>query len=88
MNNPKLVYPDGARGALSNIAHGVGKWSSVIDLVDAVEDSNTAKELLINLKKLSLVGMNSLTIHRETDSYVRIKGTDMLGNVKYLIAYK
>ena len=73
--------------AVSNMACGTG-YADPIDVYDAVEDSNTAQELLNNLKRLKLLAWYNLTIDRETDTYVRIKGVDTLGNVHYLKATK
>ena len=90
-NSIKLFYANGTRGALSNICHGNGivkAYASVMDLRDAVEDSNNSEELLKNLKKLRLVGMGNLVIDRDNSNYTRVKGADALGNVHYLIAEK
>lgn len=72
-----LLYPNGGCGALSNICHGNGfnGYATVMDLRDAVEDSKTAEQLLHNLRKLCLIGIeNNMTIDRNTSSYTRIKG--------------
>lgn len=90
-NSVELKYVNGASGALSNICHGNGivkTYSSVMDLLDAVEDSKSPVELLQNLQKLKLVGIYNLSIDRDTTTYTRIKGSDTLGNVKYLIVKK
>lgn len=86
INSIDLVYPNGQRGALSNICHGNGmnKFATVVDLKDTVEDSTDANELLRNLSRLNLVGMNHLSIDRDTPSYTRIKGDDPIGNICYL----
>ena len=77
--------------AVSNVAHGNGivtAYSTPVDFYDAVEDARNAKELLANLNTLKLVGWNNLVVDRETESYVRVKGTDVLGNVHYLKVLK
>lgn len=77
--------------AISNIAHGnaiVTAYSTPMDVYDAVEDAVDGIDLLRRLKKLKLVGWYNLHIDRETESYVRVKGTDVLGNVHYLKAGK
>lgn len=81
-----LLYPNGTQGALSNICHGNGynKFSTVMDLRDAVEDSKTAVQLVNNLRNLCLIGMDNMTIDRNTSAYTRIKGIDRLGNIRYL----
>lgn len=89
MYNPKsinLIYPNGSYGALSNICLGNGhnKWATVLDLTDAVEDSKNAQQLLLNLNKLNLIGMNDMIIDRDSEFYTRLKGHDPLGNIHYL----
>ena len=93
MYNPdtiQLIYSNGTFGALSNICHGDGrnKYATVLDLSDAAEDSNSPEQLLKSLNRLNLVGMNNMAIDRDTDSYTRIKGSDVLGNAHFLKFYK
>lgn len=81
-----MLYPDGCRGALSNICHGNGhnKYATVMDLRDAVEDSKDAKSLVENLRRLKLIGMDNLRIDRDVMTYTRLIGWDPIGNVHYL----
>ena len=75
--------------ALSNIAHGnamVTAYSTPVDVLDAIEDAETPRELLQNLKQLRLVGFGNIVIDRETNKYVRVKGSDLLGNIHYIQA--
>lgn len=85
-NSIDLIYASGNYGALSNICHGNGynRWASVMDLMDAVEDSDNAQQLLLNLSKLNFVGMSGLTIDRDSALYTRIKGSGALGDIRYL----
>ena len=89
MYNPdsiQLLYNNGTFGALSNICHGNGrnKYSTALDLADAAEDSKSPEQLLRNLNRLNLIGMDNMTIDRDTDTYTRIKGSDVLGNAHFL----
>lgn len=87
----KLFNQCGVRLSMNNIAHGsamVTAYSTPVDVYDAIEDAHDGKELLKNLKQLKLVGMNNMCIDRETASYVRIKGDDPLGNIRYIRALK
>lgn len=81
-----MLYPDGCRGALSNICHGNGrnKFATVMDLRDAVEDSKDAKSLLANISRLNLIGRDYLRIDRDVLTYTRLIGRDALGNIHYL----
>ena len=91
INSVKLFYTNGMRGALSNICHGNGRgngYATVQDLQDAVEDSETAEDLTKNVSALNLIGMRDLKMDRDTREYTRLKGTDVLGSVHYLIVAK
>lgn len=81
-----LLYMNGMCGALSNICHGNGRngFSTVIDLRDAVEDSDAPYELLENISALNLVGFCKITVDRDTPEYTRLKGSDGFGNIHYL----
>ncbi len=85
-NDINLIYANGVAGALSNICHGDGynNWATVIELRDAVEDSEDTNSLLHNLNLLNLIGMENMTLDRDTPAYTRIKGNDPLGNIHYL----
>lgn len=88
MKFKKFYDVRGINEALSNIAHGNGynTYATTVDLKDAVEDANSTQELLDNLNKLNLVGWYNLEVSRVTQSMVRIKGVDTLGNIRYLEA--
>ena len=83
MNNPKLMTANRIPEALINLCYG---GASVMDLCDAVEDSNTAAELVRNINALDL--LRDFTLDRETATYVRLKSVDTCGNVSYLIVEK
>ena len=83
MNNPKLMTANRIPEALSNLCFG---GSSVMDLYDAVEASDTAEELVRNINALDL--LRTFSIDRETAAEVRLKSVDYLGNVSYLIVTK
>ena len=85
-NSIVMLYPDGQKGALSNICHGNGsnRFATVTDLQDAVEDSSNAEQLVQNISRLNIIGIDTLKADRDTDTYTRLRGTDSLGNVYYL----
>lgn len=82
MKNPRLKTGRGIPEALSNLCCRC----SITDIEDAVEDSKTGVELLAKLNKLSL--NRHLILDRETDTKVRLKTVDYLGNVGYFEAIK
>ncbi len=90
INTITLLYPNGMCGALSNICHGNGmnKYATVQDLQDAVEDSKDANDLVMNLSAIELVGMRDIIIDRDTETYTRVKGHDLLGNIKSIKVMK
>ena len=55
-------------------------------IMDAAEDSKTGKEFLKGIRELHL--LRHFEIERETENYVRLKGTDAFGNISFLKAYK
>ena len=57
---------------------------SVTAIKDAVEDSYTARDFRDNLNKLKI--NEKFEIDRVTDKYVRLKSTDVFGNVHYMQA--
>ena len=87
-NSVRLVNVRGSRYALSNIAcgNGVDNFATVVDLLDAIEDSYGGEEMLSKVSKLQLLGFYNIQLDRETNEYVRLKGNDSLGNKFYLIA--
>ncbi len=89
-NSVKLTTVGDIPLALSNVACGNGfdRYATVTDVLDAVEDSVDAHDLFMRLAGLNLLGFDCMTIDRETDTYVRIKGVDKLKNVYLLTARK
>ena len=88
----EMRYPNGMRGSLSNICLGNGRsgntFATVQDLQDAVEDSENAEALVKNISTIKLAGMDGLKVDRDTAEYTRLKGSDPIGNVHYLIIAK
>ena len=82
MKNVKYFTAKNIPLSLSNLFYG--KNSSVIAILDAVEDAETAVELCryINALKLN----ETFTIDRVTEKYARLKSVDCWGNVHYLRA--
>lgn len=62
-----------------------GGGSTAVDVLDAVEDSKTAYELLDNLNSLN-IRIKDFKIDRVTDDYIRLAGNDSLGNKYYFRA--
>lgn len=85
-NDVSLLYVNGTRGALSNICHGNGhnSFCTVMELRDAVEDSDSPDELLKNVSALKQVGFHDIMVDRDTPDYTRLKGRDGFGNIHYL----
>ena len=79
MKNPVLRTSNGLREALENLWYG--SECSVTHIEDAVEDSTTGYELMTKLNSLHL--FRKFTLDRETDTKVRLKSVDRLGNVSY-----
>ena len=73
----ELFYPNGSRGALSNIC------SDVVALRDICEDYGKAPDPLA--KHVSDFTRRKWTVDRTKSDYVRLKNVDQLGNIKYLI---
>ena len=85
MKNPVLKTPDGTREAFSNLWYGDA--CSIAHIEDAVEDSNTGAELVNRLNGLTL--FYNFVLDRETDTMVRLKAVNRLGNVvSYFVATK
>lgn len=84
MRKPRLVTEHGLPESLSNLYYG--NESSVIEIKDAVEDSNTAAELAKKLNRLNL--LRTFTVDRETEEYARLQTVDAFGNKSYLKAFK
>lgn len=77
MKNPRLRTDRGIPEALSNLCYKC----SIVDIEDAVTDSETGTELLNKLNRLDL--LRRFTLDRETDTIVRLKAIDGFGNVSY-----
>lgn len=76
----RLYTSIGYAESLSNL------WSmndcSIVELKDAVEDAKDAKDLLMRLRRMKLLRV--FMINRVTDTKIRFKGTDGMGNTSYL----
>lgn len=83
MKNVRLTTGHGVNESISNLLY-MGRVT-VEDIYDAVEDSKDGAELVHRLGKLNI---QKFALDRETDEYVRLKSTDVLGNVRYLKAWK
>lgn len=84
MKNPRLKTSTGIPESLSNLWYC--NECSIAQIEDAVEDSNTGEELMRNLNNLNL--FRKFTLDRETDTKVRLKSVDSLGNISYFEATK
>ena len=84
MKNPVLKTSNGIREALSNLWYQ--NECSIAHIEDAVADSRTGYELMTKLNSLNL--FRKFTLDRETDTKVRLKSVDRLGNVSYFEATK
>ena len=84
MKNPVLKTSNGIREALCNLWYQ--NECSIAHIEDAVADSRTGYELMTKLNSLNL--FRKFTLDRETDTKVRLKSVDRLGNVTYFEATK
>lgn len=80
----QLMTANGFPEALSNLWY----WNQcdIATFLDAIEDSKNAEDLVRRINGLRI--FRKFTLSRETDSYVRLKGIDNLGNVSYLVIHK
>lgn len=78
-----LTTADGTRESLSNLWY---RGCDIATFTDAVEDSETGKELERNLIQLDL--LRKFKLDKETATKIRLKGTDTMGNVSYLTVTK
>lgn len=83
MERARYYNGDNTDLALSNLYFG--DECSVVEILDVVEDSNTAEELVTGLNTLKI--REKFTVDRITDKYVRLKSKDVLGNIHYFKAY-
>lgn len=81
MKNLRLFGRCGENHSLRNICL---YEASVVDLLDATEDSTTAEEFERNISKLHISG--NFKIERVRPEYVRMKSVDPYGNPWYLRA--
>ena len=84
MKNPVLKTSNGIREALSNLWYQ--NECSIAQIEDAVEESKTGGELANRLNGLNL--FRKFTVDKETDTRVRLKSVDGMGNVSYFEAAK
>lgn len=84
MKNPVLRTSNGIPEALSNLWYG--NECSIAQIEDAIMDSTTGHELMTKLNGMNL--FRKFTLDRETDTKVRLKSVDRLGNVSYFDATK
>lgn len=82
MKNAKYYNGNRTRYAWSNL-NFIDRNINVVTIMDIIEDSKTGNELIMQLGKLKMVH-NKWTIDRETDTKVRLKNSDVLGNVSYI----
>lgn len=82
MKKPKYMTKDGTPLSLSNLYFR--NESSVMEIMDVVEDATNAVELMDGLNRLNL--FEKFRIDRTTDTYVRLKSTDSFGNIRYFKA--
>ena len=84
MKNPTLRTSRGQAEALQNLWYN--NRCTIADIEDAVEDSRNGKELVTKINKLNL--LRKFTLDRETETKVRLKSIDALGNISYFEAGK
>jgi hypothetical protein len=82
MKNPKYYGASGICHAWANLCF-LDKDTDATTVMDAIDDANNGDELVKNLRNLNMVS-NKWVIARETDSKVKIKNTDVYGNVTYI----
>ena len=84
MKNPTLRTSRGQAEALQNLWYN--NRCTIADIEDVVEDSTNGTELVSKINKLNL--LRKFTLDRETETKVRLKSIDALGNVSYFEAEK
>lgn len=82
MRNPKYYNSNKIPYAWSNL-NFIGKSDNIITVLDVIEDSKSGAELVEELGKVNMVH-NTWVVDRETDTKVRIKHTNRLGNITYI----
>lgn len=84
MKNPTLRTSRGQAEALQNLWYN--NRCTIADIEDVVEDSRSGEELVIKINKLNL--LRKFTLDRETETKVRLKSINALGNISYFEAEK
>lgn len=82
MKNPKYYNGNRIPYSWRNL-NFIDRNINVVTIMDIIEDSNNGEELVRELGKLNMVHKKWI-VDRETDTKVRIKNTDALGNVTYI----
>lgn len=75
-----LTTSRGYMEALSNLCST--PKTSVEDIKDAIESASSAEEMLKNIESLNL--LRKFNLDKETEAYIRFKGSDCFGNTSYL----
>lgn len=82
MKNAKYYNGQNIPYSWSNL-NFIDRNINVVTVKDIIEDSKNGNELVKELGKLNMVH-NKWSVDRESDTKVRIKNVDMLGNVTYI----
>ena len=83
MKNIKYFNHNNTPCALSNLL-GLRRDITVQDILDVVEDSKTAQDLERGINSMDLT--RKFKVDRVTETYVRLKSVDILGNIEYIKA--
>lgn len=83
MKDIEYFNGNGVRLSLSNLCF---RGSNVVDIMDVVEDAKTADDLVTGINALDL--LNTFSLDRETENYIRLTCADGFGNKKYLKVMK
>ena len=84
MRKIRLMTSNGIPEALSNLWYGNECYIATFE--DAIEGSKNGEEMARNLNRLRI--FRKFTLSGETETSVRLKGTDCWGNTSYLIICK
>lgn len=86
MNIQKIRLRTG-RGIPESISNlWYGNDCDISQLEDTIDDSLSANELTLRINRLQL--LRKFTLDRETDTKIRLKSVDNLGNISFLELYK
>ena len=80
----RLRTDRGIPESISNLWYG--NDCDVAQIEDAIDDSLSAQELTLRINRLQL--LRNFTLDRETDTKIRLKSVDHLGNISFLELYK